>query len=34
MVVDGIGGALAGLVAVLIYNVVARVMGGLKIDEE
>jgi hypothetical protein len=34
MVVNGIGGALAGLVAVLIYNAVARVMGGLKITVE
>jgi hypothetical protein len=34
MVVNGIGGALTGLVAVLLYNAVARVMGGLKLTVE
>jgi hypothetical protein len=31
MVVNGVGGALAGLVAALLYNAVARTMGGIKI---
>jgi hypothetical protein len=34
MVVNGIGGALTGLVVVLLYNAVAQVMGGLKISVE
>jgi hypothetical protein len=34
MVVNGVGGALAGLVATLLYNAVAQVMGGLKISVE
>jgi hypothetical protein len=27
-----VGGALAGLVAVLLYNAVARMLGGIKIN--
>jgi hypothetical protein len=34
MVVNGLGGALAGLVVVLLYNAVAGVMGGLKLTVE
>jgi hypothetical protein len=34
MVVNGIGGAVAGLVVVLLYNTVANVMGGLKLTVE
>lgn len=34
MVVNGVGGALAGLFFVLLYNVVAGVMGGLKLTVE
>jgi hypothetical protein len=32
MVINGVGGALAGLVAALLYNAVARTMGGIKIN--
>ena len=32
MFVNAIGGALAGLVIALVYNAVAGVMGGIKID--
>ena len=34
MVVNGVGGALAGLVVVLLANAVAGVMGGLKLTVE
>jgi len=34
MFINGIGGALAGLVVALVYNAVAGVMGGLKIELE
>ena len=34
MVVNGLGGALAGLVVVLLDNAVAGVMGGLKLTVE
>jgi hypothetical protein len=32
MIINGIGGALAGLVVAVVYNAVAGIMGGLKID--
>ena len=32
MIVNGIGGALAGLVVALVYNAVAGVMGGIKVN--
>ena len=32
MIVNGIGGALAGLLVALVYNAVAGIMGGLKIE--
>ena len=34
MVVNGIGGAVAGLIVVLLYNTVANFMGGIKINME
>ena len=34
MLVNGIGGALAGLVVGLVYNAVAGVMGGIKLEVE
>jgi hypothetical protein len=32
MFVNGLGGALAGLIVALVYNAVAGVMGGIKIE--
>jgi hypothetical protein len=32
MFINGIGGALAGLLVGVVYNAVAGIMGGLKID--
>lgn len=32
MFVNGLGGALAGLVVALVYNAVAGVMGGIKVE--
>jgi len=34
MLLNGVGGALAGLLVALVYNAVAGVMGGIKIDLE
>ena len=34
MLVNGLGGALAGLVVALVYNAVASLMGGIKIELE
>ena len=34
MIVNGIGGALAGLVIALVYNAVAGIMGGVKLELE
>lgn len=34
MLVNGLGGALAGLVVALVYNIVAGVMGGIKLELE
>jgi hypothetical protein len=34
MLINGVGGALAGLVVALVYNVVAGMMGGIKIELE
>ena len=34
MFVNGLGGALAGLLVALIYNAVAAVMGGIKLELE
>ena len=34
MIISAIGGALAGLIVALVYNAVAGVMGGLKIELE
>lgn len=34
MFISGLGGALAGLVVALVYNIVAGIMGGLKIEVE
>jgi len=34
MLVNGIGGALAGLLIALVYNAVAGIMGGIKLDLE
>ncbi len=34
MIINAIGGAIAGLVVALVYNAVAGVMGGLKIELE
>jgi hypothetical protein len=34
MILNGVGGALAGLVVALVYNAVAGVMGGIKIEVE
>jgi hypothetical protein len=34
MMVNALGGALAGLVIALVYNAVAGMMGGLKINVE
>jgi hypothetical protein len=34
MFVNGIGGALAGLLIALVYNAVAGVMGGIKVNLE
>jgi hypothetical protein len=34
MFINGIGGALAGLVVALVYNAVAGIMGGIKIELE
>ena len=32
MFVNGLGGALAGLIVALVYNAVAGIMGGIKIE--
>jgi hypothetical protein len=32
MFVNGVGGALAGLLIALVYNAVAGIMGGIKVD--
>ena len=32
MIVNGIGGAIAGLIIALVYNMVAGIMGGIKIE--
>jgi hypothetical protein len=34
MIINAIGGALAGLIIALVYNAVAAVMGGIKIELE
>ncbi len=34
MVVNGVGGALAGLLVALVYNAVAGMMGGIKLELE
>ena len=34
MLINGLGGALAGLVVALVYNIVAGIMGGLKLEFE
>ena len=34
MFINGLGGALAGLIIALFYNAVAGVMGGIKIELE
>jgi hypothetical protein len=34
MFINGLGGALAGLVVALVYNIVAGIMGGLKFELE
>jgi len=34
MFVNGLGGALAGLVVALVYNAVAAAMGGVKLELE
>ncbi len=34
MLVNGLGGALAGLVVALVYNIVAGIMGGIKLEFE
>jgi hypothetical protein len=34
MLVNGIGGALAGLLVALVYNAVAGLIGGVKIELE
>ena len=34
MIVNAVGGALAGLLVALVYNAVAGVMGGIKIEVE
>jgi len=34
MLINGLGGALAGLIIALFYNAVAGVMGGIKIELE
>ena len=34
MLVNALGGALAGLVVAVVYNVAARVMGGIKLEVE
>lgn len=33
-ILNGVGGALAGLVIALVYNIVAGIMGGIKIELE
>jgi hypothetical protein len=32
MIVNGIGGAIAGLIIAVVYNMVAGIMGGIKIE--
>ena len=34
MFVNGLGGALAGLIVALVYNAVAGIMGGIKLEIE
>ena len=34
MLVNGVGGALAGLLVALVYNAVAGMMGGIKLELE
>lgn len=34
MLINGLGGALAGLIVALVYNAVAGVMGGIKLGVE
>ena len=34
MLINGLGGALAGLIVALVYNAVAGIMGGIKLDVE
>ena len=34
MFVNGLGGALAGLIVALVYNAVAGIMGGIKLEVE
>ena len=32
MLVNGVGSALAGLLVALVYNAIAGIMGGIKVD--
>ncbi len=34
MFVNGIGGAIAGLIIAVVYNIVAGIMGGIKLEVE